>query len=407
VIRPGTTNLSHLEYPIGTVIYEPRNWVSHVRFSPNGEFLAIVDHVAGGDDGRVVIVDTHGNRKASSSFYTSVQGLAWSPNSKEVWFSAVPGGSARSIYALDFSGKERLIYRAPGGLTLHDISRNGLVLLTADKVRLSIFALAPGETHERSLTWFDWSLVSDLSNDGKTLLFSETGEAVGGNYSIFLRKTDGSPAVRLGDGGFGALSPDGKWVVAENGSPGKLSLLPTGAGESRPLTDDKTDHLRTLWTPDSKSIVYTVSDPGRSLRTYIMEIQGGAQRAITPEGVAGYILTSDGKFLLASDGKHEYALYPIAGGGPQKLNFTVGPDEIPARFLADGKSLLLRSRAMPVDITRVDLATGRRQPWKQIAPADPAGVARVPSLKFSADGKCYAYSKGRWLSDLYVVAGLK
>jgi hypothetical protein len=119
IIRLGTSNLSHLEYPPGNVIYEPRNWVSHVRFSPSGEFLAIADHVAGGDDGRIVIVDTHGNRKASSSFYTSVAGLAWSPNGKEVWFPAVPGGSARSIYALDLSGKERLIYRAPGGLTLH------------------------------------------------------------------------------------------------------------------------------------------------------------------------------------------------------------------------------------------------------------------------------------------------
>jgi dipeptidyl aminopeptidase/acylaminoacyl peptidase len=407
VIRPSANNLSHLEYPIGNVIYQPRSWVSHVRFSPSGEFLAIADHVPGGDDGRIVIVDTHGNRRASSSFYTSVQGLAWSPDGKEVWFSAVPGGSARSIYALGFSGKERLIYRAPGGLTLHDISRTGLLLLTADKTRLSMFALAPGETRERSLTWFDWTLLGDLSDDGKTLLFSETGEAVGGNYSIFLRKTDGSPAVRLGDGGFGALSPDGKWAVAENGSPAKLTLLPTGVGEPRQLTDDKVDHARAVWTPDGKSIVYIQSDPGRSLRTYIMDVQNGAARAITPEGVTGSILTFDGKFLLAADAKRQFALYPLAGSDPQKVNFTIGPDEVPVRFLSDGKSLLTRSRGIPVDITRIDLATGRHEPWKQIVPPDPAGAQRAPSLKFSADGKSYAYSLGRMLSDLYVVDGLK
>ena len=129
VIRESPGRLSHLEFPSGNVIYEPRGWVSHVRFSPSGEFLAIADHVPNGDDGRVVIIDVRGNRKASSSFYSSVEGLAWSPNGKEVWFSAVPGGAARSIYALDLSGKERLIYRAPGGLTVQDISRDGLVPL--------------------------------------------------------------------------------------------------------------------------------------------------------------------------------------------------------------------------------------------------------------------------------------
>src|SRR5579871_4190658 len=220
VIRPGSVpGSAHLEFPIGTVIYEPRNWVSHVRFSPSGEFLAIADHVQNGDDGRVVILDRQGNRKASSSYYSSVQGVAWAPGGKEVWFSAVPGGAARSIYALDFSGKERLIYRSPGGLTIHDISRNGVVLLTADKTRLGMYVLAPGETRERSLSWFDWSLLTDISADGKTVVFSETGEATAGHYSVFLRKTDGSPAVRLGDGGFGFISPDGKWVVSRNGSP--------------------------------------------------------------------------------------------------------------------------------------------------------------------------------------------
>ena len=125
VIRGPFRGGGHLEFPIGKVIYEPKSWVSHVRFSPNGEFLAIADHVQQGDDGRVVIVDRQGNRKASSSYYSTVQGLAWAPGGKEVWFSAVPSGASRSIYALDFSGKERLIYRAPGGLTIHDVSRDG------------------------------------------------------------------------------------------------------------------------------------------------------------------------------------------------------------------------------------------------------------------------------------------
>ncbi len=408
VIRPGNVPGSvHVEFPIGTVIYEPKNWVSHVRFSPSGEFLAIADHVQNGDDGRVVILDRQGNRKASSSYYSSVQGVAWAPSGKEVWFSAVPGGAARSIYALDFSGKERLIYRSPGGLTIHDISRNGMVLLTADKTRLGMYALAPGETRERSLSWFDWSLLTDMSADGKTVVFSETGEATAGHYSVFLRKTDGSPAVRLGDGGFGFISPDGKWVVSRDRSPAKLVLLPTGVGEPRQLTDDKIDHFNVAWMPDGKSILYSSAEEGHLARTYMLAIDGGTPRPLTPEGTIGVLVTPDSRFLLASDTKRQRWLYPIAGGEPQKFSVPIEPNERVMTFFDGGKSLLVRTATVPVKVTRIDIATGRRNPWKEIAPPDPAGVNSLPSLKFSADGKAYAYSAGRLISDLYVVDGLK
>ena len=407
LIRPSKLAVSHLEFPPGNVIYEPKGWVSHVRFSPGGEFLAVADHVFDGDDGRVVILDVHGNVKASSSFYSSVEGLAWSANGKEVWFSAVPSGSARSLYGLDFSGRERLIYRAPGGLTIHDISRSGLVLLTADKARLTISALPPGETRERSLSWFDWSLVTDISGDGKTIVFSESGEAEGSNYSIFLRKTSGEPAVRLGEGGFGALSPDGQWVLTGVGSPAKLMLLPTGAGEPRQLTDNKSDHFNYFWMSDGKSIVYSSNDPGHGPRTYLLDVQGGNPRVLTPEGTIGAFATPDGKALLCIDDQRQHWLYPITGGHPQKLDFVLNPNERVLGFFPDGKSLRVRTSSVPVQIARVDIATGRREPWKEIAPADPAGVESVPSIRFSSDGKSYAYSVGRILSDLYAVDGLR
>jgi serine/threonine protein kinase/Tol biopolymer transport system component len=407
VIRTGPPhNHQHVEFPAGNVIYEPNAWCSNLRFSPKGESLAFADHINGGDDGRVVITDVHGNRKASSSFYSSVQGVAWTPDGKEVWFSAVPGGAARAIYALNLSGKERLIYRAPGGLTLHDISRTGQVLLTADKARIGLYAVPPGETRERSLSWFDWSLVSDMSPDGKTIVFSETGEATGGNYGIYLRKTDGSPAVRLADGNSGYLSPDGQWVLAAAGSPRKLMLLPTGVGESRQLTDNKTDHRASAWLPDGKAIVYSTSEPGHGVRTFVLDLQSGSPRALTPEGTAGYWITPDSKLLLARDSKAMW-LYPIAGGEPQKLNFTASPNELIMGFSPDGKSLRLRTRTLPVQVFNVDLATGRRTLWKEISPADPAGAQMVFGLTFSADGKSYAYSMSRVLSDLFVVDGLK
>lgn len=408
IIRTRERGGNQLQFPPGNVIYDPDSWISHLRFSPSGEFLAVADHITGGDDGRIVIIDRHGNHKASSSFYSSVEGLAWAPSGKEVWFSAVPAGSARSIYALDFNNKERLIYRAPGGLTIHDINRNGLVLLTADKARMSISAVPPGETRERSLSWFDWSLLTDISPDGKTIVFSESGEAVGTNYSIYTRNTNGSEAVRLGEGAFGFLSPDGRWVLDGVGAPLKLVLLPTGVGEPKQVVDENAHPTFAAgWFPDSKSIFYTTTLPNHEYRVYKLAIDGGTPQPLISENRMGILITPDGKFLLARDAQRQFWFYPLAGGEPQKLNFVENPGEGVLRFIDGGKSLLLRDRKIPLQITRVDIATGRREPWKQIVPADLAGVQTIPTVSFSADGKSYAYSIGRMLSDLFVVQGLK
>ena len=75
----------------------------------------------------------------------------------------------------------------------------------------------------------------DLTPDATTLLFDETGEGGGAAYGVYLRATDGSAAVRLGDGRGLALSPDVRWALSSpNASPAGLSLLPTGPGQPRP-----------------------------------------------------------------------------------------------------------------------------------------------------------------------------
>src|ERR1019366_3551105 len=231
---------SRLEYPIGKVLFETGGWISHPRVSPNSDMVAFIEHPVRRDDaGSIVVVDLSGKKKTLSTGWETVWGLGWAPKGTEIWFSSTRLGYGRYLSAVNLSGKERLLAREPGTLTLQDVARDGRVLLTRDVPRVGMVGMTAGNNKERDLSWMDWSAPRDLSADGKTLLFTESGEAGGANYAAYLRQTDGSPAVRLGDGGGFALSPDKKWVVGGPPKPPvQFFLLPTGAGEAKLLTHE-------------------------------------------------------------------------------------------------------------------------------------------------------------------------
>src|SRR5581483_4419229 len=125
------------------------------------------------------------------------------------------------------------------------IGANGNVLLSQHNARQGSMGQFPGDAQPRDLSWFDWSQGRVLSEDGKVMLIAEEGDAGGPGYSTYLRTTDGAPAIRLGTGEPQALSPDGKWALVQRLSPApaQFVLLPTGAGESRQVTQDEITHL--------------------------------------------------------------------------------------------------------------------------------------------------------------------
>jgi serine/threonine protein kinase len=226
---------TRLEFPVGKVLYETVGWIGNPRFSPKGDSIAFIDHVSlWGDPGFIAVIDLAGNKKVLTALFDSAQGLAWSPKGDEIWFTATPSGGARALRAVSLRGQQRLIYRIPGILNLFDISRAGKVLLAKDDWRVGIIGLAPASSKEEDMSWADFSAIRDLSNDGKLLLFDESGEAGGLNGGIYLRKMDGSAPVRLADGNSNSLSADSKWVMGLNGVDlNNLIFLPTGTGQEQ------------------------------------------------------------------------------------------------------------------------------------------------------------------------------
>jgi len=402
---------SRLEYPIGKVLYQTGGWLSHARISPKGDSIAFIEHPVRRDDaGSVAIVDLAANRTTLSTGWETVWGLGWSPNGSEIWFTSTRIGYGRYLSAVDLKGKERLLAREPGTLSLQDVARDGRVLLTRDVPRVGMVGLAPGATKERDLSWLDWSAPRDLSADGSMLLFVESGEAGGDNYAAYLRKTDGTPAIRLGEGSAYALSPDLKWAIGGLPRPPvQYYLLPTGAGEQKPLTNDKINHAEARWFPDGKRIVFSGDEPGHGVRLYVQDIVGGVARAITPEGVSSsfFAISPDGKLVSDVGPDGNSYLYPADGGNPRPIA-GLEPGEVPISWTADGRSLFVyRLGEIPAKVHRLELGAGHKQFWKQLLPPDISGVTEITGILITPDGRSYVYEYARTLSDLYLVNDVK
>ncbi|HUL74072.1 MAG TPA: protein kinase [Vicinamibacterales bacterium] len=403
-----------VEFPIGTVLYQARGWLSDLAVSPKGDRIAFAEHpVAIDNRGDVAVIDLKGNRTTISGGWEDIFGVHWTPAGDEVWFSASGGGGKaagtdHAVFAATVAGSVRTVMSAPGSLDVQDIAADGRVLLAHGNRRPSIMALASGAKDETELTWMDFSWISDISPDGRQILFSEQGVGGGAGYATYLRGTDRSPAVRLGKGMSQYLSPDGRWALAIDLVQNRLAILPTGPGEPRTLPPGAIKAYSFAgWFPDGERVLFAGFEEGKAFRMYVQDLKGGDPRPVTPEGVAvrSDTLSPDGKWIAATlDGRP--ARFPVDGGDPQPIAGGE-PQDTAIRWRGDGRALFVRNGRLPAKILSIDVATGQRTLVHEIAPRDTVGVANIGDIRLTPDGKAYAYVYIRSLFSLYQVTGLK
>jgi len=399
---------SRLEYPLGRLLLDTPLALSDLRISRDGQRIAFIEHPGpGAEAGSVVVIDRSGNRRVLADGWVSALGLAWSPSADEVWFTAGEAGAAPALRAVTLSGRQRVILRSTGRLRLHDVTRAGQVLLSHDDTRAGIAVRHGSDAAERDLAWSDSSMLDDLAPDGKTLLFTESGGAA--VHAIYLRPTDGSPAVRVGDGFAAGFSPDGRRVLALAAArTPELMLLPTGAGEPIKLALGQIVPLAAGWFPDGERVLIAGREPGRAARLYVSRLDRASPVPITPEGVtpASFAASPDGRLVAVLDTERRIAIYPADGGDPQFVS-GLAPGHVPSRWSDDGAALyVFRHDKLPVRVLRVEIATGRAKPVLELMPADPAGLAGILTVKLTSDARTYAYGYRRVLSELYAVEGL-
>ncbi len=402
---------SQLEYPIGRALYQSSGWISNIRFSPKGDAIAFLDHPVLWDNrGSVCVADLEGHVRTLSNGWASEHGVAWRPDGKEIWFTAIEKGNNLNLMAVTLSGKVRKLLDLPMGIALQDIASDGRVLIALNSKRLAMAFGTLGSKQDIELSWHDWNVAKDISHDGKFVLFEDSSEAEGAGYAVVQRKLDGTLPVRLGDGSAGGLSPDGKWAISvSTGDPERMTLLPIGAGESRTVDISGLEHIHNggaRFLEDGQRLIVDGKEQGHSNRCYLVSSAGGKPKAITPEGILCGPSSPDSRFVIGVRSNSATAIYPVDGGPAQPLP-GIQASFHPVQWSEDGRALYgYQTGELPSQIYKVEIATGKQSVVQELRPGAPAGVVIVAPVVVSRDGSHFLYSYNQTLSVLYIISGL-
>lgn len=226
---------------------------------------------------------------------------------------------------------------------------------------------------------------------------------------MYIRGTDGSPAIRLGDGIAFSLSRDEQWALATVGvETTRLDLLPVGAGEPRTIpTPDLEVFYHASWFPDG-SICCLAREPGHAARLFRLDPATGKREPLSEEGVSynDTLVSPDGRWVAAHGPDRTAWLFPVDGGAPKPVQGALQFERI-VSWSTEGDALFVFARGeLPGKVWRIDLKTGDRKLWREISPADRTGVEGIAAVRMTPDSETFAYSYYQRLSGLFVVEGL-
>jgi eukaryotic-like serine/threonine-protein kinase len=405
--------ICQLEYPIGNVLYREK-LIDDVRFSANGKYIAFIAHTNPSDDrGTVMILRTTGEKVAASRLYESSQGLAWSVSGDEVWSSS-PLESGE-VHALSLSGKTREPLAMPGRIHLRDISAKGQLLVGQGIARRGIVVSSNRGESLRDLSWLDFSYLRDISDDGKMILFEEEGSSTS-NYTVYVRDTDGSAAVPIGEGYAASLSRDKKWALAiKLTEPNhEVWLLPIGPGEPRRISSATFVPAAILpqFLSDAKRVIYSGNEAGHLARVWFQDLNGGTPKPISPEGMLNRQISRDDKWVIvnvrdAATGRFSTAILSMDDGKTQEIK-GLNPNEATLGWTSEGQLYvaLADANGAGVKVDKLNPHTGARTPWRTLATAPIGGVVPDPPI-ITPDGNTYGFDYRVRLSDLYTVTGVR
>jgi eukaryotic-like serine/threonine-protein kinase len=402
-----------LEYPPGKVLFDTPGWISHVRFSPDGASIAFVEHPLDPDDrGFVSVIDPGGRYRRVTGVYVSLQGLAWTTDGREIWYTGSAAGEDNGLYAVARNGRIRPVLRAPIELRIEDIARGGEVLLASTRYQIEMGAQRAGSDSVTDLSWNATSDLGALSGDGSQLVFNDYGERNGSDYAVYFRAVNGGSPVYIGPGYGAGVSPDGGLIAASVFSkPHQMVLYPTGPGEPRVIELGSVEnHSYNLggvtWTRDGRRFSFTGVAPDGHTRDYIFDVASGKFSPVTPPDSSQGTVSPGGDRIISYEvASRKAVLVDVPGGTVHDLPGVAAGDRV-LGWGSDEKTVFAWDRRLPADVYRVDITTGRRERVMEVRPQPNVGLM-YGRILVAPDGQSACYRVRRGLSTVYAVKGLE
>jgi tRNA A-37 threonylcarbamoyl transferase component Bud32 len=396
-----------LEYPIGTKLHETTGYLSDVRVSPDGSHVAFMEHPTRFDNrGWVKVVDRAGRARTLGGEYWGEEGLAWSQDGQRVLYSSQDvdaDGYQPHVVSIAGDPSPHIAMSNVGSVILLDAVDDRWLLDRVDD-RLGIRALVPPAEAERELGYVETGLRPILSKDGGTLVFTDQSKSAGGNYAVAMRKTDGSPVVRLGEGGALGFSPDDSRVLALLFTPMQIRLYPIGTGDPVTLSAGplKTVHTAQFF-PDGTRVLACGDEPSGALRCYALDLAGGPAKAFMPEGLSSRRIAPDGQSLVAVTPDGTPVLFRFGDQQARPFPGITRNDDI-VGWSDDSRAVFVYTAAIvPSRLERVDVSSGQRTLVRELAPPDRAGLLRLTGVSLIGDGRGYAYGYWKRFSKLFLM----
>ncbi len=403
-----------VEFPSGRAVYETSDYLSQMRSSPDGKRILFLENSAvPGGSIRLRILSPDG-KVVTLANSPHVGSAVWASTGREIWLAELEGDQT-TLSKISLSGSRIILWRGAGSLVLQEVDPEGRLLVSLQQTESQ--AETPGDdpAFPRNLNWLGSTFAFALTRDGRGLLFNESNSGGGNLDGVYLRRAGERAPVRLGAGYGSDLSPDGRMVLASNPD-GQFRLIPTGAGAARKLDTGPGIGAAGWFFPDGRKVLLDKSLPDGTSQMVIADLEQGGVRNAAPAGFTAFTgqrpLSPDGTrmALWSRDSKTDLTRFMVfTTDGEERIPVTgVLPTEVLQAWTEDGRGLYVFDRTkIPVQITRVDIATGRREPWKKFVPADPAGIRGITNFEMTRDGKRVVFNYKRVLSQLYLVEGLK
>jgi Tol biopolymer transport system component/DNA-binding winged helix-turn-helix (wHTH) protein len=304
-------------------------------FSPDGKSLAFVRDTL---DVREIYVQpvSGGTPKQITFDHADIQGIAWTPESRELIFGSSRQGN-ENLWRISAQGgtPQRLPIAGATWAVRPAISRKGNRLAyTSITYSSAIFRASVTPDHkvgkplERFISSTGLEEGPQYSPDGKYVVFQSTRT---GYHEIWRANADGSNPIQLTHfernlTGTPRWSPDSKQISFDSRPQGHSHVFVINAegGQPRQVTQGDSENGVASWSVDGKWI-YFASNRGGDWQVWKMTPHGDNVTQITYKGGFTPLSSPDGKYLYYAKGRDVPGLWRVPVDGGEEVKLLEGP----------------------------------------------------------------------------------